>query len=415
MDILVRPSRNIYGEIKVPSSKSYTHRYYFISLWTNGETKIDDPLISDDTMASFEAITKFGARGKPTYIVSDGSPKPPNGTIDCRRSGTTSRFSTAVAAYVNGVTIVDGDRQLRRRPIRDLALAIEQIGAKILSQKDQLPLVIKGGQIKNQEISINASKSSQFLSALLLLGAKIGLTIHVPKTPVSKGYINITLKCLEDAGVKVYHDEYKLFTVEASEIKGGFYTVPGDYSSASFMILVGILGGRISLIGLDPNDIQPDKRIHDIARCVGAQVRWKGNKLIVSSDKLESFEIDLRDSPDLLPVTSIIAAFARGRTLIKGIKHNRLKESDRVNSVAINLKRMGINVEVYDDEMTIYGGRPQANTFYSFGDHRIAMAFTVAALFLEGPSKILGVEVIGDSYPHFLEHIKRLGGLIEVC
>jgi len=415
MDILVRPSRNMRGEIKVPSSKSYTHRYYFISLLTNGETKIGDPLVSDDTMASFEAITKFGARGKPTYIVSDGSPKPPDGTINCRRSGTTSRFSTAVAAYVNGVTIVDGDSQLRRRPIRDLALAIEQIGAKILSHKSHLPLVIKGGRIKKQEISINASKSSQFLSALLILGAKIGLTIHVPKTPVSKGYIDITLKCLEDAGVKVYRDGYKLFTVEASEIDGGFYTVPGDYSSASFMILIGILGSEITLIGLDPNDIQPDKRILEISRCVGAQVRWRGNKLIVSSDKLESFEVDLTDSPDLLPITSIMGAFAKGKTLIRGIKHNRLKESDRVNSVAINLKRMGINVEIYDDEMIIYGGKPQASTFYSFGDHRIAMAFTVAALFLEHSSKILGVEVIGDSYPQFLEHIKRLGGMIEVC
>ncbi len=415
MDILVRPSGNIHGEVKVPPSKSYTHRYYFISLLTNGETRIDNPLISDDTIASFEAITKFGARGKPNDIISDGTPKPPNEIIDCRRSGTTCRFSTAIATCVNGVTIVDGDKQLRRRPIKDLALAIEQIGAEILSQEDRLPLVVKGGRIKNKEISIDASKSSQFLSALLILGAKIGLTIHVPKAPVSKGYIDITLKCLEDAGVKIYRDEYKLFTVDEAEIKGAVYTIPGDYSSASFMILIGLLGDGISIIGLDPNDLQPDKKILDISRCVGAQVRWREKRLIVSGGKLESFEVDLRDSPDLLPITSIIAAFAKGKTLIKGIKHNRLKESDRVKSVAINLKRMGVNVEVYEDEMIIYGGKPQASTFYSFGDHRIAMAFTVAALFLERPSKISGVEVTRDSYPQFFEHIKRLGGVIELC
>lgn len=413
MNILVYPTKRFGGTIEAPPSKSYTHRYLFIALLSSGETNICNPLISNDTIASYGAIQSFGAGGSLTKIYSEGVPGKSNKPIHCHRSGTTCRFSISIASLVDGTTVIDGSPQLRRRPNTDLLTALRSIGVKIVANGGKLPIFIKGGSINNREVSIKASKSSQFISALMLLGAKIGLTIHTIDDVVSRKYIDLTIKCLEEAGVKIYRDDYKLFHVEAKELIGREYIVPGDYSSASFIITAAALGGEVSIKSLDPLDKQPDLKILEIVRGAGASVIWREDELLVSSGRLESFETSLKDSPDLLPITAVLAAFARGRSIIRGIAHNKYKESNRIHSVRKNLSRMGIKVECTGEKLIIHGGRPRANIFHSYGDHRIAMAFTVASLFLNKPSKLLNVDVINDSYPTFIQHIRSLGGVIR--
>lgn len=416
MDILIYPTKEFGGTIEAPPSKSYTHRYIFIALLSSGETNISNPLISNDTIASYKAIHGFGAKGSWTSIYSDGAPKNCGKPIQCLRSGTTCRFSISVASLVNGVTIIDGSPQLRKRPNNDLVTALKNIGVKIWSNRGRLPIIIEGGSINRNEVSIKASKSSQFISALMLLGAKIGLTIHTVGEVVSRKYIDLTINCLREAGVNIYRDEYKLFHITATDMKGKNYVVPGDYSSASFIITAAAIGGEVSIRGLKPPDNQPDSKILEIVNNAGASAEWRRSELVVSKGKLEGFETNLRDSPDLLPATAVLAAFAKGRSIIKGIAHTRHKESDRIYSVTRNLYRMGIKVEYFNDKLIIYGGRPRANILYSYGDHRIAMAFTVASLFLDKPSKVLSVDVIDDSYPMFIQHIRSLGGVIrEEC
>jgi len=412
MDLIINPTSEVKGIVEAPPSKSYTHRYLFLALLSNGTTKILNPLISGDTEATIEAVISLGADGDWTQIVSQGWPKIRKKTINCRRSGTTCRFTTALATLPNEFVLIDGDSQLRRRPMKDLIIALENLGIKIASKDYKLPIKILGGKISRDYIDIRGDKSSQYISALILLGTKIGLSINVIGEPVSREYIDLTIKCIMEAGGRIKRDEYNYFEVEESDFKGGVLRVPGDYSSAAFLMAAGALGGYIEIKGLIKNDIQPDRRFIKILERAGAEVAWKRDALRVNRGRIEGFEVDLRDSPDLLPITTIIASFANGKTIIKGIEHTRYKESDRVASMKYNLMRMGIKVEDMEDKLIIYGGKPSAGIFKSFNDHRVAMAMAVAALFLNKTSMVTNIDIIRDSYPNFIRDLNTIGGKV---
>ncbi len=415
MDLVIKPTKYVAGEITAPPSKSYTHRYMYIALLSKGETSITNPLKANDTKATLESITGFGATASWNRVLSDGSPKEPKQPIYAYRSGTTARFSCSVASLVDGETHIDGDSQLRKRPMKPIIDALTQIGIHIESNSYRLPIKILGGRITRKAVDIDASISSQFVSALLISGSRIGLEIHTKGEPVSRNYIDITIKCLREAGVKVYRDDYNLFHVEATEPKGKIYTVPGDYSSAAFFIVAAAISGEIVVKGLNLDDIQPDKKIVDIVTEAGASIEYKRGSIRVEMGRLEGFETDLRDAPDLLPITSVLAAYSNGKSIIHGVKHARYKESDRLESVAKNLKAMGVDVKTDEDKLIIYGRGDKGikgGLLNSFNDHRIAMAFAIAAIHAETPSVLMGASIIDDSYPGFINDLIKIGGWV---
>jgi 3-phosphoshikimate 1-carboxyvinyltransferase len=298
--------------------------------------------------------------------------------------------------------------------MKPLIDALRCMGVEIIDDGGRLPLRVRGGNIKRRVVEISGNVSSQYISSLLFLGVKEGIDIHVLDDAVSRGYIDLTLNVLEEAGVNFYRDGYRFFHVDPMDIGGKRYEVPGDYSLVSFFIVAAAINGRIRILGLDRRVVQPDRRLLDIVREMGGVVKWSHGVLEVSSSPLEGIEISLRSSPDLLPVVSVLAAFADGETRIYGVEHARYKESDRIFSTSLNLRRMGVDVEEYSDGLIIKGGSPKGGVFYSYGDHRVAMAFIIASLFLDRPSLIRDVGCIWDSYPYFLGDFSGVGGRFEL-
>lgn len=409
------PVKELDGNISSPSSKSYTHRYFFIGLLSRGLSLFKNPLKCNDSKASLEAVKKFGADANWNFIKSDGNPKTPMNPIFCGRSGTTCRFATAIAALIKGPTILTGSEQLMYRPMKDLILALKSMGVKVKSNNYHLPITIYGGRIRNKSIEISGLTSSQFISALLLLGCKIGIDIFIKDDLVSKGYIDVTLDVLNNAGIKYYRDDYKYFHVEPSEIRGKLYVIPGDYSSVSYLIGMAAIGGKIKIYGLRRKDPQPDKKIIDIVGQMGAKVIWRNKYIEIRSNALEGIEIDCGDTPDLLPILSVLAAYAKGKTIIKNVGHARFKETDRIKTTFLNLREMGVRVYQKSDGLIIWGGnRRKKARFYSYGDHRIALAFIIASLFLEEKSIIHDIDVINDSYPTFFNDLRSIGVRYEL-
>jgi len=412
MDIMIHGGNRVGGVVKAPPSKSYTHRYLFLSLLSKGESIIKNPLKAGDTDATLEAITRFGASGDFERIVGVETPIEPMKPIDCRRSGTTLRIALSIAGLVNGESILDGDPQLRKRPIKPLIDALKELGIEVYTMGEGLPVKVAGGRLNRDSIEISASKSSQFVSSLLYLSMKTGISIEVVDEPVSKGYIDITISCLEEAGVKIYRDGYRFFKAESTDIRGRKYSVPGDYSSAAYLMVIGVLGDGVVIEGLKKDDPHPDRMMIEILRDAGAQINIRDSRIEIEGGKLESIEVDIRDSPDLLPPLAILSAFIDGKTIIRGIEHTRYKETDRPSTLSYNLRVMGVKTEVDGDKMVIYGGEPEPGIFNSFGDHRIAMAFIVASIFLDGRSIVKNADVYRDSYPTFIRDIKSIGAKV---
>jgi 3-phosphoshikimate 1-carboxyvinyltransferase len=414
MKVKVYPARSIEGSVNAPPSKSYTHRALFTALLTNGESKILNMLNARDTKASIRAVRAFGGLVKGNIVRGVEKLEEPGNIINCGDSGTTIRFAASVASLIDGLTILTGSKSLRRRPMKPLEDALKQLGVQVFSRGGNPPLAIIGGNIKSLELEIVGSVSSQFISGLLIISPLLGLTIHVIGKVVSRPYIDMTIQTMKAFGVRV-KEENSTFIIEKQQYKPTTFTVPGDYSSASFLMAVASLLGHVKISNLKQNDIQADKAIVDILKKMGAKVTVSSDYIEVEKGSLEGIEVDCSNTPDIVPVISVLGAYARNETIIRGIAHLRLKESDRIKTISKNLKLMGANVEEGTDYIKIKGGkRLRGAILNSFGDHRIAMAFIVAALAAETPSIIKGVEKIADSYPSFIDHIKLLGGRVEV-
>ena len=408
---------SIEGAVKAPPSKSYTHRVLFIALLADGESIVEDILISGDTKATINAVRKFGGKIKNNKkIIGVYELKSPP-TLYCRGSGTTIRIASAIAALTKGPVLLYGDTTLNRRPMSPLISALGSLGARILSRNGKPPLAICGFQKpKSNSVRIDASISSQFISALLIIAPMIGLTIETYGRLKSTPYVDMTLKVMEAFGARYEREGYRFFRVHETGYKPTKFMIPGDFSSASFILAMGALKGKVRVEGLHVDDVQGDKFILKVLSDMGAKVRvTKDYVEVESSGILEGIEVDCGNTPDLVPVIAVLGACAKGITRIYNIEHLVFKESNRLESIRRNLKQLGVNVRVRKEEIIIKGcNKLKGARLHSFNDHRIAMAFTIAALVAEGPIEIQGFNRVSDSYPQFLTHLKSLGVKFEV-
>lgn len=406
------------GSVEAPPSKSYTHRAVFAALLACGESVIADPLLSGDTRASIGAAGRLGARlelsGRVLRVEGVcGDPRPPE-WIYCAGSGTTLRIATAVSSLVGEPVLLYGDSTLRRRPMQPLLDALGSLGVEHVSRGGYPPVAVKGPP-GGGWVSVDASISSQFATALLVIAPLAGLTVETRGPVASKPYIDLTLGVLEAFGVKFKRSGYDWFQPAGDEYKPAAFRVPGDYSSAAFMLAVGALAGRVRMYGLDPGDVQADRAVVEVLRAMGARVRVGGDYVEAeSTGVLEGIEVDLRDSPDLAPVVAALAAHARGVTVMHGVGHLSFKESDRVKSITSALRSIGVDARAQDGRIVVKGGRVRGGRASSYSDHRIAMMLAVTAVKAGGPVEIEGAERIGDSYPSFASHLSSLGVRVEV-
>ena len=419
------------GEVAVPPSKSYTHRAIALALLAEGESHIERPLISRDTEATIQAAKQLGANIKikkdnPNYlIIIDGRKRLscPEDVINAENSGTTLRFFTAIAALAEtGYTIITGDESLRRRPMGALLNALIKLGVNCWSSKGDgtAPIIVRGGGIRGGETSIIGWQSSQFISAILIAGQRADgiITLRVEGEPVSKPYIDATIAMIERFGGCVERSGYTLYVVgHQRDLKAAEFRVPGDFGSASFHVAAAYLSdGSITLKGLDKNLPQADAAILDIASKMGANVSWLSDGVIVEGrGTRKPVEIKLRDSPDLLPVAAVMAAATPGTSILRDVAHARLKESDRIQTIANELTKLGVKTKILEDGLEITGlEQPEGGvTIDSHNDHRLFMAFTILGLACKRGLRITGAESASVSYPGFINDLAKLGAEIR--
>jgi 3-phosphoshikimate 1-carboxyvinyltransferase len=383
---------------------------------------VKDPLISEDTKATIGAIKAFGSKVENRAdgsIVVHGDLKKPEVTIDAMNSGTTLRLMAGIAGLVEGTTTLTGDESLRKRPMAPLLSALEQIGARTRSDNGLPPLEVRG-IMDGGKASIRGDVSSQFISSLMIAGSQTenGVEVEIEGNIVSRPYLDITTSVLEQFGIECKAKRSSVRVPGRQRAVAKEYTVPGDFSSAAFMLCAGAIaphGSRVTVTNLKDR-VQADAVILGILRSSGSEVISKGSGIEVYRDKeLTGIDIDLNDCPDLFPVLCIVAAKAHGTSVLRGAGHLRFKESDRIDAMHRLLSDIGVPSEQLEDGLEIKGsGWIRGGTIRHFGDHRIAMAGAIAGIASEDGVVIPGAEVCGVSYPGFVEDLKKLGARVEV-
>src|SRR5687768_685895 len=415
MIVTIRPS-NISGNICAPASKSSMQRACAAALLSNAETIINNPGKSNDDLAALNVIQKLGAvvtplsnnkiliRGRDFVLSSSPNRRDLERVINCGESGLGLRMFAPIAALSDYEIILDGSGSLLQRPMHFFDEIFPQLGIGIKSNNGKLPIKIKG-PLQPQNISIDGSLSSQFLTGLLMAYAKActaPVSIKVENLK-SKPYIDLTLHVLKHFGWHVENRDYKEFffdPIHNSQPASRHYTVEGDWSSASFLLVAGALAGNVGIEGLDIESAQADKAILEALRVAGAKISVFANKILIHPDNLVGFDFDATDCPDLFPPLVALAAYCKGTTTIKGVNRLVHKESNRAATLKNEFEKMGVTILLQNDVMVIESKKkPAGATVHSHHDHRIAMACAVAALQTEGETIILDAEAINKSYP----------------
>jgi len=400
-----------------PPSKSYTHRAMVLGALTHGQFSLRHPLNSEDTKATLDALYALGTEFRTTadgLAIHCEKLRRAVGTIDARNSGTTIRLISGVAALLPAKTILTGDESLVKRPMGPLVDALTQLGAKCqyLSAKGKPPLSIEG-PMSGSSAEIHGDVSSQFVSSLLIACTQKPGETHIKlKTPLRSGpYVDITLEMIREFGgeVEEKRDGFQLRGEQGLSLDT--YTVPGDYSSASFPLsAAAITGGSVTVRNLEPESAQGDRAIVKHLKAFGAKVTVGKDWVKVEGDRLQGTNIDVRHTPDLFPVLCVLGSVAEGSTKIAGGENLREKESDRIASTTSFLKSMGASIVPTKDGCEITGTkRLHGASVQTQGDHRILMAAAVAALGASSETRIDDDSSYSVSYPGFIRDMHQLG------
>jgi len=426
MKLRIKPSI-VSGMVSAPPSKSYTHRALILGSLARGETVIENFLNSDDIQHTINACRSLGVNlqsdGNTVRITgSDGrfSVQPGHETIFVGNSGSTIRMVAHLAALARGRVIFDGEARLRQRPISDLLSALKSLGVQASSVNGDgfPPIEVRGGKLLGGEVVVSGMASSQHISSLLMIApyAKRNVKIKVIDGLHSKPYVDITIDAMRHFGVDVVDYNQKEFTATSGQrYRGKHYEIEGDYSSATYFFAMAAIGqSPITVKNLKAKSVQGDRYFLDILSQMGCYVTYQGGQVEVTRDKeLAGLSLDMGDYPDIVQPLAIVAAFARGTTEITNIGHLRYKETDRINNMAVELRKMGIEVAVTESTMSIDGGKPKGAVIETYNDHRMAMSFATAALFAQGDTIINGADAVTKSYPGFFTDLAQIGAVIE--
>ncbi|MBP9002970.1 MAG: 3-phosphoshikimate 1-carboxyvinyltransferase [Candidatus Hydrogenedentes bacterium] len=423
MKVKVYPSR-LSGSVLIPGSKSHTIRAVTIASLTDGESVIRRPLISLDALSARETYRAFGAviteESDAWRVLGFGdTPRVPENCVDVGNSGTTMNMALGTASLLReGIAVLTGDAQVRRRPNAPLADALNALGAQVVSTRGTgTPPFVVQGRIRGGFATLEA-RNSQYVSSLLIHAsmAERDTELRVPVL-FEKPYVQMTLDWLRKQGIHVEHDDaLKYFRVPGGQRYIPFdRAIPGDFSTATFFLAAGALpGNRVTCLGLDMDDTQGDKAVVDYLRAMGARVSVEKHALTLDGDTLEGGEFDLNATPDALPMMAALACHAKGETRLVNVAQARLKETDRIRVMREELSRLGAHVTEREDGLVIRESSLESGTVFSHGDHRVAMALAIAATAAHGPVTIEGMEAAAVTYPEFMTHLAGVGGRVEI-
>jgi len=417
MRVLISKSK-ANGVVKAPSSKSYTIRSLMCAALAEGQSRIVSPLESDDTIAARECLSQLGVQiiGRDNlWLVEGGHLHAPENVVFCRDSAATLRFLAAICSVIPGRFTLSAGRSLAKRPVGVLVRALQQLGVECSANGELPPVHVNGGTLRGGVVYLPGDVSSQYVSALLMAAplAKERVLINLTTPLESSPYVSMTVDCMNKFGVTInMAKDMQKFEVSPQKYIATAYNVEGDWTSASYFLGLGALAGEVTVTNLDIDTFQADKKIIDILMAMGADIRVNGEKITVRESPLKAVEVDLSDCIDLLPTVAVLAAVARGTSLLYGIGRARIKESDRIRAVRADLERMNVTVKEGKDSLSITGTWPSGAVIDSFSDHRIAMAFGILGT-LVGQTEIEGAECVDKTYPDFWSVLKNIGGKLE--
>jgi 3-phosphoshikimate 1-carboxyvinyltransferase len=426
MKFVVKRS-TLQGRTQIPGNKSATARAIVLGGLAEGVSRVSNPLPGLDSFSIVGMMQALGAKvdtSNPEEWVFEGianRPRVPSCVLDAGNSGTGYYLLTAIAALIDGTSIISGDYQICRRPAQPLIDALNDLGARVFSTRNAgiAPLVIKG-PLKGGRTKL-PGVNSQWLSPLLIAGplSQEGITV-IEDNLMERPYVDMTMAWMKLAGATCNHKNYDEFNVPGGQRYRAFTAhIPADWGSSGYpMIAAAITDSKVTFVGMDPDDFAGERRYPYILKEMGAKVTFgdSGRTVTVEGGKeLHGIEIDCSGTPDAVPILAVLGCKAQGKTVLSNIGASRLKETDRTRSIKEELSKMGGKFEETPDRLTIYPSELMGAEIDGRHDHRIVMATVVAGLIAKGRTLIDHAEFARISFPIFYEVMKKLGASIELA
>lgn len=407
--------------VEVPGSKSYTNRALLVAAMAKGVSTLTGALFSDDTRYMSASLRKLGVQidadeKRARFDVHGNGGNIPVSSADLYigNSGTTSRSLTAYVSLGHGKFVIDGDEPMRRdRPISDLLDSLTQVGVSARSQfaNGHLPVIVEADGLEGGRTRLDVSKSSQFLTALLLIApyAKKGMEIEV----VGKRempYIDITLSVMEAFGVHAFNEDYQHFRIEGGQrYQPRVYNIEPDASNASYFFAAAALtGGRVTVRHLHSDSAQGDLQFVRVLEQMGCQVTFSDTGITVTGPRqLKGIDVDMRTISDTSLTLAAIAPFADSKVTIRNIEHTRWQETDRIHAMVMELRKLGVPAVERRDGLEISPVPITPAAIDTYADHRVAMAFSLVGLKVPG-IRINDPECVAKTFPDYFQVLEEL-------
>jgi 3-phosphoshikimate 1-carboxyvinyltransferase len=418
----IRPLKHLNATVSVPGSKSYTQRALIIAALAEGQSRLENALIADDTGYVMGALQSLGVEiriDKQDICVTGigGHPKNPGGEIYLGNNGTAMRLLTAVVALGEGPFTLTGSPRLLQRPIKPLLDALTSMGADVRAKhaNGYLPVVVHAHGLRGGKVTFTDIESSQYISALLICAPYAGsdtvieLQGKIPSLP----YVEVTIDVMKQFGVEaIKHPPHRYVVQSGQRYKGSDYCIEGDCSSASYFFLAAALcKGRVRVRHINPQTLQGDIGILPLMERLGCTIiRGEDWVEVVGGELIAGeYTFDMGAMPDMVPTLAVLAAMRPGRTIITNCAHLRIKESNRLQALATELNKTGVRIKETGDGLVIEGDAPRGAEIETYNDHRIAMSFAVLGLAIPG-IKIQDENCVDKSFPGFWEELGKLYG-----
>lgn len=417
MQVRIKPI-NPNGKITAIASKSDAHRAIICASLSENKTDIHISHISKDIEATLDCIKNMGAefiKKDNVYEITPIKKLEQNLVLDCNESGSTLRFLLPVLSALGVSATFVGTGRLPQRPMELIVDLLKEHGNSFSSS--HLPITVSG---KTQAgiFNIAGNVSSQFISGLLfaLPLLKEKSVIRITSALQSSAYVNMTIDTLKKFAINVDRNENEFIINSIDNYTSPTeYIVEGDWSNAAFFMVLGAIGGKVTIKNLNFNSRQSDKMLIDVLSLVGVNYKISNNEITVEKSKIKPFNFDVSECPDLFPVLSVLACAATGKSTLYNAERLRIKESDRIKTTKELILKLGGNAEETNDSLIIYGsGKLNGGTVESYNDHRIAMSAFVASAICDNDIILKDVEAINKSYSSFSEDFKSIGGKVDV-
>ncbi len=422
-DVIVKRTAKLKGEVCAPPSKAYTQRMLIAACLSNGISKLSNPLFSEDTHAALRAVKALGAKvteAGDCWTVEGAAPlKGAVEPVDCGESGATLRFMIPVAALASEPTVFVMSESLAKRPLEPLLQSLQQLGVEAHFQRigNKAQVRVEGGGIRGGKTALPGDVSSQFVSGLMFACpmAKNDTELSITTPLESKSYVRMTKDVLSQHSIKVgISEDFTQLNIPSNQkYLPNDGKVPGDFSSAAFLLAAAaITDSEVTVKNLDYKTLQGDKIIMGVLKRMGVEGKVCSDSVEItgSASLLNAVNVDAREIPDLVPVCAALACYAKGTSRIHEAQRLRLKESDRLTSLYVELRKMGADITMDESSLTVKGpSRLHGAAINPHNDHRVAMACAVAALGAEGETIIQNAECVRKSYPHFFHDLRVLG------